>query len=168
MPVRRAAGMAGPVARGDLQARLPETSAGEVGELEHAFNAMGGQLAHLLQEQAALRRVATLVARGVRPDEIFSMVAEEIGRLLGADNAGIARFEPDGTSVVVVGSIGEDPVKIPVGTRLELFDYLAPAVAWRRSRAVSTRRSCPKAGSGRPCGRSHAAQGSRSSSMSPR
>jgi signal transduction histidine kinase len=138
LPVRRAAGMAGRLAGGDFEARLPETSAAEVGELEHAFNAMGSslatsrdRLAHLLEEQAALRRVATLVARGIRPAEIFSAVAEEIGRLLGADYAGVARFEPDGTSVVVVGRVGEDPVTLPVGGRVELRDYLAAAVVWR-------------------------------------
>ena len=53
------------------------------------------------REQAALRRVATLVARGIDPAEIFSAVAEEIRRLLDADHAGIGRYDPDGTSVVV-------------------------------------------------------------------
>jgi signal transduction histidine kinase len=94
------------------------------------------ELTRLLEEQAALRRVATLVARGIHPVEIFSAVAEEIRRLLGADNAGVGRFEPDGTSIVVVGSVGEDPVKLPVGTRVELRDYLAPAVVWRTGRSA--------------------------------
>jgi signal transduction histidine kinase len=89
------------------------------------------ELARLLAEQAALRRVATLVARGIDPVQIFSAVAEEIRRLLGADNAGIARFELDGTAAVVVGSVGEDPVNLPIGTRVELRDYLPPAVVWR-------------------------------------
>jgi signal transduction histidine kinase len=92
------------------------------------------ELARLLQEQAALRRVATLVARGIDPIEIFSAVAEEIRRLLGADNAGIGRYEPDGTAVVVVGAVGEDPVTVPVGMRTVLRDYLAPAVVWRTGR----------------------------------
>ena len=92
------------------------------------------ELARLLAEQAALRRVATLVARGIDPTEIFSAVAEEIRRLLDADNAGIGRFEPDGTSVVVVASVGEDPVTSPTGTRVELRDYLPPAVVWRTGR----------------------------------
>ena len=89
------------------------------------------ELARLLAEQAALRRVATLVARGIDPAEIFSAVAEEFRRLLGADNAGMGRFEPDGTSAVVVSSVGQDPVRMPVGSRLELRDYLAPAAVWR-------------------------------------
>ena len=94
------------------------------------------ELARLAEEQAALRRVATLVARGVQPAEIFSAVAEEVRRLLGADAAGIGRFEPDGTAVVISGAGGEDPVMLPVGTRLELRDYLASAMVWRTGRSA--------------------------------
>jgi signal transduction histidine kinase len=91
-------------------------------------------LSRLLAEQAALRRVATLVARGIDPVEIFSAVAEEIRRMLGADNAGIVRFEQDGKSAVVVGGGGEYVVKWPVGSRVELPDYAALAVVWRTGR----------------------------------
>lgn len=90
------------------------------------------ELARLLAEQAALRRVATLVARGIDPTEIFLAVAEEIRRLLDADSAGIARFEPGGGSVVAVGEgAGDVPVNLPIGTRVKLPDYLPPAVVWR-------------------------------------
>src|SRR5690349_3090495 len=82
------------------------------------------ELARLLAEQAALRRVATLVARGIDPTEVFSAVAEEIRRLFDADTAGIVRFQPDGTAVVISGAGDEDLVTWPVGTRLELRDYL--------------------------------------------
>jgi signal transduction histidine kinase len=54
-------------------------------------------------EQAALRRVATLVARGVGPDLVFAAVAEEIGALFGADGTAIVRFEPDGEATVMGG-----------------------------------------------------------------
>ena len=101
-----------------------------------ALEASRDELARLLAEQAALRRVATLVARGIDPAEIFSAVAEEFRRLLDADNAGIGRFDPDGSSVVVVGSVGEDPATVPIGTRVELRDYLAPAVVWRTGRSA--------------------------------
>src|SRR4051812_16409454 len=40
----------------------------------------------LAEEQAALRRVATLVAEGIAPDELFAAVALELGRLLGVDS----------------------------------------------------------------------------------
>ena len=89
------------------------------------------ELARLLAEQAGLRRVATLVARGIDPAEIFSVVAEEFRRLLDADDAGMARFGPDGTSAVVLSSVGLAPVSLPVGTRPELHDYLPSAAVWR-------------------------------------
>ena len=94
------------------------------------------RLRQLAEEQAALRRVATLVARGIDPAEIFSAVAEEIRQLLGADNAGMSRFEPDGTSVVVVGAdrAGSDPVPLPAGTRVELRDWIPSGIVWRTGR----------------------------------
>jgi signal transduction histidine kinase len=55
----------------------------------------------LAGQQAALRRVATLVARGVAPTEVFSAVAEELARCLGVDNAGLCRLEPEGTATLV-------------------------------------------------------------------
>jgi signal transduction histidine kinase len=141
LPVRRAAGMAGRLADGNLGARMPETGAAEIGKLERAFNTMGrslemsrDELTRLLEEQAALRRVATLVARGISPAEIFAAVAEEIRQLLDAGNAGIARFEPGGTSVVVVGSVGEHLEKLPVGARVQLRDHYPPAQVWRNGR----------------------------------
>jgi signal transduction histidine kinase len=94
------------------------------------------RLPQLADEQAALRRVATLVAGGAQPAEVFTAVAEEIRRLLGADNAGVARFAPDGASVVVVGGVGQDSERRPVGMRVELRDYLPPAIVWRTGRSA--------------------------------
>ena len=48
----------------------------------------------MANEQAALRRVATLVAHGVPPDEIFAAVTEEVGRLLAVDLATCAATNP--------------------------------------------------------------------------
>jgi signal transduction histidine kinase len=61
-------------------------------------------LARLADEQAALRRVATLVARGVSPEQVFAAVTDEVGRLLPVDFANMARYEPDGTVTVVAAS----------------------------------------------------------------
>ncbi|MDX6227589.1 MAG: hypothetical protein QOI76_979 [Frankiales bacterium] len=94
------------------------------------------RLRQLADEQAALRRVATLVARAARPAEVFIAISEEIRRLFGADGAGVGRFERDGTSVEVVGCVGEIPVNPQVGTRVELRDYLAPAMVRRTSRSA--------------------------------
>ena len=53
-----------------------------------------GQSPALAGEQAALRRVATLVARGAPPAEVFAAVAEEVGRVLQADRTFLARYNP--------------------------------------------------------------------------
>ncbi|WUU98827.1 AAA family ATPase [Actinoallomurus sp. NBC_01490] len=57
----------------------------------------------IADEQAALRRVATLVARGVAPESMLTAVAEEIATLLGADDTAVVRFEPDGETTVMGG-----------------------------------------------------------------
>src|SRR5262249_7648421 len=51
----------------------------------------------LADEQAALRRVATLVGRGVPPSEVFASVAEEVGVVLGVDVVNMVRHERDET-----------------------------------------------------------------------
>jgi signal transduction histidine kinase len=78
-------------------------------------------LTRLAEEQAALRRVATLVAQGVPPVEIFSAVSDEVAGLFGA-LAAVLRFEYDGPAVVFVGV--SETLDIPVGTR---DDLLGPA-----------------------------------------
>jgi signal transduction histidine kinase len=60
----------------------------------------------LAEEQAALRRVATLVARGVQPGEVFAAVAEEIARVLGAESGDVLRYESDGTATTLAASGG--------------------------------------------------------------
>jgi signal transduction histidine kinase len=67
-------------------------------------------------EQAALRRVAMEVARGTPPEAVFAAVAEEAGRVLGADRATLARFNPDG-SATIVASWTSASVTVPVGSR---------------------------------------------------
>jgi signal transduction histidine kinase len=69
-------------------------------------------------EQAALRRLARLVARGVEPEEVFGAVAEEMRRCVPADTAGLWRFETDREITIVAAAA--DPgalARWPVGTR---------------------------------------------------
>jgi signal transduction histidine kinase len=127
VPVRRAAAMAGELAEGDLSARMPETGVGEIGVLERRFNTMadsletsGHELRHLADEQAALRRVATLVARSGSPSEVFATVTREVGLLSGADLARMERYEPDGTVTGVAGWSRDGGVHLAVGTRFAL------------------------------------------------
>src|ERR1700752_5452316 len=47
----------------------------------------------LADEQAALRRLATLVARGAEPSEVFDAVVKEMRRRVCAQCAGLWRYE---------------------------------------------------------------------------
>jgi signal transduction histidine kinase len=76
-------------------------------------------LTRLLDEQAALRRVATLVARGTPPEEVFAAVIEQIGRLFSADMANLCRYEPDNT-VTFVATWGKGNRRFKVGSRWPL------------------------------------------------
>ncbi len=69
--------------------------------------ASSDELSVLAAQQAALRRVATLVARGVSPPEMFSTVADEMAGCLRVNNASVNRF--DGDEVVVLALSHLDP-----------------------------------------------------------
>ena len=61
------------------------------------------ELHRLVEEQAALRRVATLVAAGAPPAEVFEAVSAEVAALVAADGAALTRYEADGTITAVSG-----------------------------------------------------------------
>ena len=73
-------------------------------------------LARLAEEQAGLRRVATLVARGATPKEVFAAVAEEIGQLLPVDVVNMCRYEAD-RSLTFLASWDSAGQRYPVGSR---------------------------------------------------
>jgi signal transduction histidine kinase len=125
-PIRRASRLAGQLAGGDLATRMPEKSVGEIGALERSLNRMAASLEEdrenlrrLADEQAALRRVATLVARGRSPREIVEAVTREVGLISGADLARMERYEADGTITGVAGW-SWDEEELVVGTRIAL------------------------------------------------
>jgi PAS domain S-box-containing protein len=91
------------------------------------------ELRRLASEQAARRRVATLVARGVSPAEVFSAVAEEVERLIDAHATAIGRLEPDGTMAIVASS-GTARNELPEGTRLKLESTMALTAVVRTGR----------------------------------
>ncbi|HET6869245.1 MAG TPA: PAS domain S-box protein [Solirubrobacteraceae bacterium] len=73
-------------------------------QAERALRMLEGsrdELRVLADEQAALRRVATLVARGVTPSEIFGAVVAEMRSLLDADVTVLERHEPDGSTTTL-------------------------------------------------------------------
>jgi signal transduction histidine kinase len=116
---------------------------GEIGALERAFNAMGvslergrDELAALADEQAALRRVATLVAQGASADDLLAAVASQVGRLLPAEYTLIGRYDDNGTEMTTVGEWSRTgdtsslPRAVAVGGRNVI------ALVWQTGRAA--------------------------------
>jgi PAS domain S-box-containing protein len=93
------------------------------------------ELRLLAEEQAALRRVATLVAQGVSPTQIFAAVCEEAGRLLGADTTDLIRYEAGGTATIVAAR-GEERAALPVGLHVTLDGESVMALVLRTGRAA--------------------------------
>jgi signal transduction histidine kinase len=78
------------------------------------------RLEALLAEQAALRRVATLVAGDPDAGKLFDAVCEEVGRVLGVESVNITRFEDDGTQTVVGAWAAGGAPWLPQGERVPL------------------------------------------------
>ncbi|HEY6652561.1 MAG TPA: GAF domain-containing protein, partial [Solirubrobacterales bacterium] len=75
------------------------------------------KVSRLADQQAALRRVATLVARGMSPERLLPAVCDELQQLLGVEEFDMARAEGDGTFTVIAFG-GRDVGEFPVGKRL--------------------------------------------------
>jgi signal transduction histidine kinase len=122
------------------------------------------QLEQGAAEQAALRRVATLVARGTPPGAVFAAVAEEIARILDVESAGVVRYEADATATLVA-SWGDAPLP-PVDSNWALEGESVTSRVFRTQRparmedyshadgpiAAEARRLGPRAVVGAPIG----------------
>jgi PAS domain S-box-containing protein len=92
-------------------------------------------LARLAEEQAGLRRIATLAARGTSPEELFAAVVEEVGRVFAVKNVGLARYESDATMTVV--AISERLAdNLPVGGRWPLGGKNVSTVVFETGRSA--------------------------------
>jgi signal transduction histidine kinase len=71
------------------------------------------------EEQAALRRVAVLVARAAPPEQVFAAVADEVVRVLDSDFSFLSRYSADGAATIVGAwnRTGTAPAR-PVGARM--------------------------------------------------
>ena len=118
---------------------IPERSEARLGQFTELVatavaNAEARQaLERVAAEQATLRRIATLVAQGVQPEELFAAVAEEIGRLFGSSITTVGRFEPDAQALVVGVS---KETGLPIGTRWEFVEGMASAEVYRTGRSA--------------------------------
>ncbi|HEX4102714.1 MAG TPA: GAF domain-containing protein [Pseudonocardiaceae bacterium] len=90
-------------------------------------------ITRLAQEQAALRRVATLVAHKAPAEEVFSAVAEEVGQLLPVDSASICRYESDST-LTFVAQWGSVVGSLPVGSRWTLGGHNLGTLVFKSGR----------------------------------
>jgi PAS domain S-box-containing protein len=87
----------------------------------------------LANEQAALRRVATLVARGAPPNELFAAVVEEVGRLLPVESTAMGRFDTEGT-VTTVAAWSTAEVAFPAGRAWSTEGANVTGIVYRTSR----------------------------------
>jgi signal transduction histidine kinase len=140
-------------------------AASEREQVADALRSSRDELARIAEEQAALRRLATLIAHAAPEQEVFEAVAREMGRIVGARHTLIARYEPDNTatSVGVWHVTGGPAAAMPVGSRWTLeegtvSDLVArtgapgrineytgqgPVVAQLRARGVVSSVGCP-------------------------
>jgi signal transduction histidine kinase len=79
--------------------------------------ATNAALEEVVREHAALRRVATLVAREPAPSEVFAAVTQEAGVLLGAQRATLLRVESPKWAVVAASWSDGTAPPVPVGHR---------------------------------------------------
>jgi signal transduction histidine kinase len=90
----------------------------------------------LAEQQAALRRVATLVARRARPSEVYSAVAEEIVRCLDVDTSGVWRYESDQAITLLAGHSRPGWQYLPDGIRLTIEGENLGEMVLRSGRAT--------------------------------
>jgi signal transduction histidine kinase len=89
----------------------------------------------IAEEQAALRRVATLVAQGACPEEVFAAVTEEAGRLLDARHATLGRYGPVG-AITVAASWSSTGTAFPVGRQGRLGGRTVATLVFQTGRAA--------------------------------
>src|SRR3954467_1660583 len=77
------------------------------------------RLLRLVEEQAALRQIATLVASGAPPAEVFSAVAREVAEVMHLPMVGVYRYDSDGLATVIA-TWSDRPHVLHTGTRWPL------------------------------------------------
>jgi signal transduction histidine kinase len=93
---------------------------GTSGQLEQPRAKDRGELARLAEEQAALRRVATLVARGASSADVFAAVAQEVAQVMHLPNAAVCRYDDEGATMTILATWDDRPHNFQPGTRWPL------------------------------------------------
>ena len=119
-------------------------------QLYAGYRRIADEYRRIAGEQAALRRVATLVARPAPPQEVFTAVAEEVGRLLAADLAILVRYDPPGTlEITGTWTSTGAPAPAPVGGRLPVGGRNVTTLVHQTGRPGSTTTTPSRARSAR-------------------
>src|SRR5690349_16309087 len=91
-------------------------------------------LAEVEAQQAALRRIAALLARSVPAEEVFDAAVEEARLLMGVEAAALVRYEADKTATLLAISADADaPVDLPIG-KISTEGHNATALVLRTGR----------------------------------
>ena len=93
------------------------------------------RLEALLAEQAALRRVATMVAGGTPAPALFGRVCEELGELLAVKSTDMIRFDDEHFATVVGSWTGNDLASFPIGERIPVEGESVTAKLYRSGHA---------------------------------
>jgi hypothetical protein len=114
---------------------LRDTDEPAVGQLDEFSGDVApyAKYRRLAAEQAALRRLATLVSRGVEPWEVFDAVTREMRRCMPAEAAGLWRYDTDGEITMVAAAYhpAAEPMIWPVGTRTPIAGTTLAAMVLR-------------------------------------
>ncbi len=100
------------------------------------------ELRRLAEEQAALRRVATLVAEAAPPGEIFAAVVDEVASILGLQGIELVRYTDDGTATVI-GACGQHPFPEGAGLTLDGPSVMASVYATSRPARIDDYSALP-------------------------
>jgi signal transduction histidine kinase len=103
----------------------------------NALQASFEDLGRVTEEQAALRRVATLVACGAHPSEVFNAVTSEMGRILVAQHIKMFRYESDAT-MALLSSWDEHGREsfVPVAANVPIKEEVLARRVWRTGKPV--------------------------------
>ncbi len=91
----------------------------------------------LAEQQASIRHIATLVARGVPPTEVFMAVAERLARCLGVNHASVVRYESDGAAIVLASCDADGSGVMPIDMRFWSGSENVASVVRRTGRAAT-------------------------------
>ena len=89
----------------------------------------------IADEQGSLRRVATLVARQAKPEELLAVVVREVARVLGVRSTCVIRYDASGTATVV--GLWGDAMPFTLGISSPVEETAAAAVIWRTRQPAS-------------------------------